>query len=136
MFVTAFYAVLSLQTGQLVYASAGHNPPLLLRPRTGEEEWLRTEGMVLGVLEGIHLGERIVALELGDVLVFYTDGVTEAFSPGGDIYGEGRLQAAIEAAADTPAQAMLEAICASVSDFVGDNPPSDDLTLMVLRRLA
>lgn len=136
MFVTAFYAVLSLQTGQLAYASAGHNPPLLLRPRTGEEEWLRSEGMVLGVLEGIHLGERIVALEPGDVLVFYTDGVTEAFSPGGDIYGEGRLQAAIEAAADTPAQAMLEAICASVSDFVGDNPPSDDLTLMVLRRLA
>ena len=136
MFVSAFYAVLSLQTGQLAYASAGHNPPLLLRPRTGEEEWLRTEGMVLGVLEGIHFGERIVALEPGDVLVFYTDGVTEAFSPGGDIYGEGRLQAAIEAAADTPAQAMLEAICASVSDFVGDNPPSDDLTLMVLRRLA
>ena len=136
MFVTAFYAVLSLQTGQLAYARAGHNPPLLLRPRTGEEEWLRTEGMVLGVLEGIHFGERIVALEPGDVLVFYTDGVTEAFSPGGDIYGEGRLQAAIEAAADTPAQAMLEAICASVSDFVGDNPPSDDLTLMVLRRLA
>ncbi len=136
MFVTAFYAVLSLQTGQLAYASAGHNPPLLLRPRTGEEEWLRTEGMVLGVLEGIHFGERIVALEPGDVLVFYTDGVTEAFSPGGDIYGEGRLRAAIEAAADTPAQAMLEAICASVSDFVGDNPPSDDLTLMVLRRLA
>ena len=136
MFVTAFYAVLSLQTGQLAYASAGHNPPLLLRPRTGEGEWLRTEGMVLGVLEGIHLGERIVALEPGDVLVFYTDGVTEAFSPGGDIYGEGRLQAAIEAAADTPAQAMLEAICASVRDFVGDNPPSDDLTLMVLRRLA
>jgi len=136
MFVTAFYAVLSLQTGQLAYASAGHSPPLLLRPRTGEEEWLRTEGMVLGVLEGIHFGERIVALEPGDVLVFYTDGVTEAFSPGGDIYGEGRLQVAIESAADTPAQALLEAICASVSDFAGDNPPSDDLTLMVLRRLA
>ncbi|MBC8450156.1 MAG: GAF domain-containing protein [Chloroflexi bacterium] len=135
MFVTAAYSVLSLETGQLIMASAGHNPPLLLHSRGRETRWLRTRGTVLGVLEEIRLEEQTISLEPGDVVIFYTDGVTEAFSPQGDIFGDQRLQAAVEAAAGSSAQAMLEAICDAVDEFVGDNPPSDDLTLMVLRRL-
>ncbi len=134
MFVTAVYAVLSLETGELVYANAGHNLPLLLRSRTGELEQLGKGGMALGVLEGTRLEERSVSLGPGDDLIFYTDGVTEAFSPQDDIYGEERLRATIQATASSSAQALLDGIDDSVSAFVGDTPPSDDLTLMVLLR--
>ena len=135
MFVTAVYAVLSLETGELAYANAGHNPPLLLRSRTRELKRFGTGGIALGVLEGIRLEERTVSLEPGDHLIFYTDGVTEAFSPQDEIYSEERLRATIQAADGGSAQAMLDTIDDSVIAFVGDTPPSDDLTLMVLRRL-
>ena len=134
MFVTAVYAVLSFETGELVYANAGHNLPLLLRSRTGELEQFGKGGMALGVLEGTRLEEQSAFLEPGDDLVFYTDGVTEAFSPQDDIYGEERLRATIQAAAGSSAQALLDSIDDSVRVFVGDTPPSDDLTLMVLHR--
>jgi serine phosphatase RsbU (regulator of sigma subunit)/putative methionine-R-sulfoxide reductase with GAF domain len=134
MFVTAVYAVLSLEMGKLAYANAGHNLPLLLRSRTGELERLGKGGMALGVLEGLRLDERIVSLEPGDCLIFYTDGITEAFSPEEDMYGEARLQATVRSASGSSAQAMLETIGDSVTAFAGDAAPSDDRTLMVLRR--
>jgi len=134
MFVTAFYGVLSLQTGDLVCANAGHNPPLLLRSRGWEIERLRTGGMALGVLEGVRLEGQVVRLEPDDYLILYTDGVTEAFSSQGDLYGEERLRAAIRAAEGGSAQAMLDEIDGSVVVFVGDIAPSDDMTLVVLHR--
>jgi sigma-B regulation protein RsbU (phosphoserine phosphatase) len=134
MFVTALYAVLSLETGELAYANAGHNLPLLLRSRTSELERLCKGGMALGVLAGVRSEEHVISLAPGDYLIFYTDGITEAFSPEGDIYGEERLQTIIQAAGDGPAQAMLDTIDSSVAAFAGDGPLSDDRTLMVLRR--
>lgn len=92
-------------------------------------------GMALGVLEGVRYEEHVVSLGPGDSLVLYTDGVTEAFSPQGHTYGEGRLRAAVRAAEGSSAQAMLDAIDGSVGAFVGDAAPSDDRTLVVLRRL-
>ena len=97
-------------------------------------ERLGPGGMALGVLQGIKLEERIISLEPGDYLVFYTDGITEAFSLEDEIFGDERLEATIQAAGDVSAQAMLRAIDNSVSAFVGDNPASDDVTLMVLHR--
>lgn len=134
MFVTAIYAVLSLDSGELVYVIAGHNLPLWLRSDARGLECLDTGGMALGVLEGLQFEEHAVSLKPGDCLVFYTDGITEAFSPQDDIYGEGRLRAAIQAADGSSAQAILDAIDASVAAFTGGAPPSDDQTLMVLQR--
>ena len=147
MFITLVYAVLDLKTGELEYANAGHNPPLLLRNRSLSVEQLEKSGMALGVLDGSQMEERQVQLEPGDYLVFYTDGVTEAFSPEGEMYGEERLEATIRGEADWvtdlnteatsgTAGEMLEAIDDSVIVFVGDALPYDDLTLMVLRRLS
>jgi sigma-B regulation protein RsbU (phosphoserine phosphatase) len=135
MFVTAIYTVLSLETSELAYANAGHYPPLLLRSETGELEQFGKGGMALGVLGGVQFEDRTVPLEPGDYVIFYTDGVTEAFSPEGDIYGEERLRATVRAAAADSAQAMLDAIDDAVVTFVGEGSPSDDLTLEVLRRL-
>jgi serine phosphatase RsbU (regulator of sigma subunit) len=134
MFVTAIYAVLSLETGELAYANAGHNLPLLLRSRTRELEQLEKGGMALGVLEGVRITEHSVSLEPGDSLVFYTDGITEAFSPDDEQYGEERLRAVIHSTGDACAQATLDSIDAAVDAFIADATPSDDRTLMVLRR--
>jgi serine phosphatase RsbU (regulator of sigma subunit) len=134
MFVTAFYGILSPETGVLAYASAGHNPPLLLRFRTRQARPLNKGGMALGVTEGMHLEEHEVALEPGDYAVLYTDGVTEAFSPESYLYGQDRLHQVIQATEGSSAQAMLEAIDSSVLAHIGSASPSDDLTLVVLRR--
>jgi sigma-B regulation protein RsbU (phosphoserine phosphatase) len=134
MFVTALYGILSLETGELIYANAGHTLPQLRRARTQRLEALAKGGMALGVMEGIDLAEHEITLEPGDLLVLYTDGVTEAFSPDDVIYGTGHLQETLLSADDLSAQAVLEAIERSVLAFVDGEDPSDDLTLMVLRR--
>ena len=140
MFVTLVYAVLSVDTGELTYANAGHNPPLLLRARYGEIERLERGGMALGVLESSRVEARTVKLEPGDILILYTDGITETFSPGGEMYGEARLRQVAQSAAQPPAGSIsalsiLEAIDHSVEEFLGQGAPADDLTLVVIRRL-
>lgn len=144
MFVTLVYAVLSLDTGELRYANAGHNPPLLLRHGTWEIERLERCGMALGVSEGSAMKERTIQLAAGDYLILYTDGITDAYSPQGSFFGEEGLQRTILAAAaradeatpEQPASAaeMLDEIEVAVEAFIGDAPVSDDLTLVVLRR--
>jgi len=134
MFVTALYAVLSPQTGELVYANAGHNPPLLLRAGDGRIERFKTGGIALGVLSDVEMSAHTLHLGPGDLLVCYTDGVTEAFSLLGEAYGEQRLQATLRSVAGQPATVALEAIERSVAEFVGEQPAADDLTLVVLRR--
>jgi len=146
MFVTIFYAVLYAEDGGLVYANAGHNPPLLLRSNTLEIERLVRTGMALGVELDNPIGEVRITLEAGDTLVCYTDGVSESFSPDGEIYGEERIQITLRAEVDwiaepgegsgfSTAQETLEAIDESVGIFSGDAPLQDDLTLMVVKRL-
>lgn len=143
MFVTIFYAVLDLDTGDLEFANAGHNLPLVLRGQSCQLEQLRRGGMALGVQEGNRIQGWKTQLSPGDYLILYTDGVTEAFSPQGEVFGEPRLYQTIEGAVackdprprDTlAAQDVLEKIDAAVLAFIGDGLPSDDLTLLVLKR--
>ncbi len=135
MFVTAGYAILSPDSGELVYASAGHNRPLLLRARSGEIEQLPQGGMALGVLARIPLEDHPVALEPGDCLVMFTDGVTETFSAAGEAYGEERLRATLLACRGLGVEEILERIQSSLADFRAGAPASDDTTLLIVRRL-
>jgi sigma-B regulation protein RsbU (phosphoserine phosphatase) len=144
MFVTIFYAVLDLDTGVLEYANAGHNQPLLLRAGTCEIEQLSRGGMALGVLEGNTIQEGQTILQPGDHLILYTDGVTEAFSPDFEPFGEERLKETVVEAAGCPAPGgeagtcgagqLLNRIDQSVQAFIVDGQPSDDLTVVVLHR--
>lgn len=141
MFVTIVYAVLSLETGELRYANAGHNPPLIKRRADGPVELLHRGGMALGVMENTIIEERQVVLEPGDLLVLYTDGLTEAFAEDGRMFGLEGLQKAIAEAngsdeggsGDTAT--VLDAVERALSEFVGNHPRADDLTLLALRRL-
>ena len=144
MFVTMVYGVLCLETGEFKYANAGHNPPLLLRLRSDELKLLERGGMALGVMDGYQIKGKTALLDHGDSLILYTDGITEAFSPGGQIYGEDRLFAAIQdvrkLAPNEPegtsnlAKIVLEMIDQSVSSFINSDSLSDDQTLVVLSR--
>lgn len=131
MFVTLFYAVLDAGSRELVYANAGHNPALLRHPDDRIEE-LRRTGMALGVLDGEAWHEQRLVFSPGDVLVIYTDGVTEAMDAHGEQYGEDRLKAAI-ASAPADAQALMDHLVHDVQSFVDPAPLTDDLTLLVVQ---
>lgn len=138
MFVTAVYGVLDSQTGRFTYANAGHNPPLwikypLTRPVPEIERLTRT-GMALGVDIGFEMTESSLELAPGDVLLFYTDGITEAFSPTGEIFGEDRLYTLLNYLAPASAADVLEAVDTAVVSFIAEAPVSDDITLIVVKR--
>jgi serine phosphatase RsbU (regulator of sigma subunit) len=134
LFLTALYALLDTASGQLVYANAGHNPPLWLQAATGDIQTLHARGIVLGILGSVELEEREIQVAPGDLLVFYTDGVTEAMDASHNLFGEERLQATVDANAGASAQEVLDAILDAVREFTGDVDQSDDITLFVVRR--
>jgi len=134
LFVTAFYATLDTDTGRLTYANAGHNRPLWLQSSSGEIQELAARGIVLGILENIELEEQEIDVAPGDVLVFYTDGVTEAMDNDGQQFGKERLQAVVAVTPDASAQQILSGVVDAVKAFTDDAPQSDDLTLLVVKR--
>jgi sigma-B regulation protein RsbU (phosphoserine phosphatase) len=134
LFLTAFYAVLDTNTGRLRYSVAGHNRPVWLHAATGAAVELSGRGIVLGIFENIELEEREVNIAPGDLLVFYTDGLTEAMDEQHRLFGEERLHAVIAAHPAASAQQLLEAIVAAVHTFTNLAPQSDDLTLFVVKR--
>jgi sigma-B regulation protein RsbU (phosphoserine phosphatase) len=135
LFVTCFYAMLQLDTGELVYANGGHNYPLHYHAASGEITPLRAQGIVLGIVPQPHFEQRSVLLEPGDFVLFYTDGVTEAMNGQRELFGEERLCAVLREHSDCPAQALVEAVLAAVQAFAADEGQSDDITMVVLRRL-
>jgi serine phosphatase RsbU (regulator of sigma subunit) len=134
-FVTLFYGVLDLRSGKLWYANAGHNPPFVIRrDRRRGPRLLKGTGVVLGILEDQRWGRRSLTLEEGDLLVAYSDGLTEAMNAQQDEWGEQRLIQATRHHQETPLAELQEQVLAQVYDFMDDTPQHDDITLMLVRR--
>ena len=133
MFVTGFYAVLYPDTGKLVYTNAGHNPPLWIYSNGNVESLTRTS-IALGVVEGTDIEERTIQLNSGDKLFLYTDGLSEAFSPDGDLFGEERIIIALKPELIKSAEQSLQKIEKDLEEFVGDEDQFDDLTMLLLQR--
>ena len=133
MFVTLFYAILDLREKTLTYVNAGHNPPVMFKGKTGELIMLRAKGIALGAMEDIELEERKIILKGGDMVVFYTDGVTEAEDEKERQFGEERLFKTIKENHNLSANDMIEKIKEAVLSFCGKQPQFDDITLMVLK---
>ena len=129
-FATAFYAVLT-PDGKLTYCNAGHNPPLLIRKDRVER--LETGGLILGLFEHATFEEETVRVSPGDILVTFSDGVTEALSLLGEEYGEERLLECATQFRDRSVPELLEGILASVRQFTAGAVQSDDVTALVLR---
>jgi sigma-B regulation protein RsbU (phosphoserine phosphatase) len=118
----------------LSYSNGGHPGPLWFRVTTGECQKLRARGFLLGAFTNIELEERQIDVFPGDLLLFCTDGVTEARNAAGQMFGDGRLQTAIETNPNAGAPQVLQAVVNAVRKFVGDRPQSDDLTIFVVKR--
>lgn len=129
-FVTAFYALLDLESGALSYAIAGHPPALLLRRRRGRVEDLGGAGPALGVIESAAFARGDTRMEEGDRLLLFTDGVTGARNPRGEGFGRERLAAALTRAAGLPTSEIPSALLAELEEFCSGSPRSDDAVLL------
>ncbi|RIK30681.1 MAG: hypothetical protein DCC56_10195 [Anaerolineae bacterium] len=134
MFITAVYAVLDLDKGELTYVNAGHNPPIWVRHDGAVEKLTRT-GIALGASEEARYEQRAIQLTDGDNLLFYTDGLTESFNNEGEFYGELRLTESIVINQCSSASQLMDVVEKSLLDFVQDMPPADDLTMLAVRKV-
>jgi serine phosphatase RsbU (regulator of sigma subunit) len=134
LLLSAFYCTLNIHTGHLVYASAGHNWPLWLRAATGECQELAARGIVLGAFNDIPLEEHQIGVAPDDLIVFYTDGVSEAMNSRGQMFGQERLRSILMDNASGSADQVCQAVLKALENFTGDTPPSDDMTLLVAKR--
>lgn len=134
-FITLFYACFDPRSGELVYVNAGHHPPLLRRA-SGEFERLSEGGIALGMFEGSTYVPGRTRLTAGDLLIAYSDGITEAENARGVPFDESGLMGAIRTFAEAEPASMGGQIFRSVERHAGDTRFADDLTLLILRRLA
>ena len=131
MFVTAWMGILDITTGQVKFANAGHNPPLLKRAN-GSFEYLKTRaGFVLAGMEGVRYRVGEITLNPGDRLFLYTDGVPEATNTDNKLYGEDRLLSFMNQNASMEATKLLPALKANIDEFVGEAPQFDDITMLM-----
>ena len=131
-FVTAVYGVLDRQNHIFSYANAGHNPPFLLH-RDGRMDPLTVGGLLLGAFPDVVYKETSIRLNPGDVLVFYTDGITEAYDDAGNEFGVERLQTMVYELRDLSAKDMVKRIREAVRQFQAPGSTQDDLTLSIVK---
>jgi sigma-B regulation protein RsbU (phosphoserine phosphatase) len=138
MFVTSFFGILEQHTGRLIYTNAGHPPGFIISNPRGRNPItaLRTTGMALGVSEQGRWTQKIVKLAPGDLLVLYTDGITEAANPDGQMFGEDRLLDTILSNLHRSSTDIKHLLLEEVHNFVAGTPRQDDIALIVLRREA
>ena len=133
LFLSAFFTVLEAGSGRVRFSNAGHNDPLWFHAETGLVEPVRLRGIVLGVLPEITLSQSAVELAPGDMLLFYTDGVTEAMNDENEEFGEERLIAVLRECGAEALVDLMRAVDQAVRTFVGDAAQSDDFTAVAAR---
>lgn len=136
MFVTAAFLRLASDGSSVRVCSAGHNPTLHWRAAEGRLDAIDADGPPLGFLPDTSYGGRDVALAPGDVLLLYTDGISEATRDGGPMFGEDRLRAAFVAAADQEPAAILAAVQGALAAWTGRDRQDDDVSLLLVKVLA
>jgi serine phosphatase RsbU (regulator of sigma subunit) len=133
-FITFFFSVLDTETGELAFANAGHNPPIVVRA-AGELQMLEGGGPVLGILPAAPYAEQRAHLGRGDLLVLYSDGVTEANNANFDEFGEDRFIDVLKRHRHEPAAAVVGAVTNALAEFAAGAPQADDITLVVAKRV-
>jgi len=133
LFITMFYIKYDTLTQWLTFSSAGHNQPLLYRFSDGSCHYLDAEGLIIGVKEDVFFEEKSILLDPGDILLLYTDGLTEAANSDGEMYGLERLSALLRKAHNEPLQNMIEIIYRDMIDFAGNLDLRDDVSIVAMR---
>ncbi len=133
MFVTAWQANIDLSNGNVKFANAGHNPPILMRYGSDFEYIDNKKSLVLGVMDGIKYKDQELQLNPGDVLILYTDGVTEATNSNNELFGEQRFLDELNKCKDKPLKEIYNHMKAKILEFQGDAPQFDDITVLAFR---
>ncbi len=135
LFITALCARLDLPSGRLAVANAGHEPPLVARADGSPIECLVGAGPLIGAFPTLEIPEVATELSPGDLVLFYTDGVTDARDASGEQFEEQRLFAAVDSARGGTAQDVVDAVAGAVDRFQGPTEPADDVTIVAIRRV-
>ena len=135
MFVTIFYGIYNIRTGEVTYTNAGHNPPYLMKANGTVEILPMSKDIVAGAINGFQFSEETFQLERGDTLLLFTDGVTEAIDPDENEYDNERLKKLLQQCGKLSCQEIVDAVKADVKAFAGNAEQSDDITLMAMKRL-
>ena len=135
MFVTVFYGIYNVKTGEVTYCNAGHNPPHLLTKNGEVRELPKSRDMMVGAFDGVQYHEDTLQLEKGDALVMFTDGVTEAMNIEREEFGTNRLKETLEEVAMHNCQQIIDSVKSDIAAFVGEAEQSDDITMLVIKRL-
>ena len=133
MFVTLFYGVLDVREKSLTYVSAGHNYPVMLKQGAIDTILLKADGIALGVIQDIQLEEQKIQLDQGDILILYTDGVTETVDRNDQEFGEERLTALLQENSHLSSSELVDLIKNEVIRFSEGQPQFDDITLLILK---
>ena len=133
MFVTLFYAVLNPEKRLLQYVNAGHNPPFVIKKNSGDVILLRANGIAMGVMDEVSLEQKEIELASNDIVVFYTDGITEAINGAGEQFGEKRLIETINQNMDLPVKDLIGRVKDDVFAFAQGQPQHDDFTMVLLK---
>ncbi len=140
MFVTVFYAIYNMKTGEVTYCNAGHNAPYIVKGQRSKVEGERVQKVVsevntvVGAFENIDYKEFKTQLEPGDTLMIYTDGVNEAVNEKGEEYGYERLENVLSTLQDKSCQEVIDTLKESLAEFTGEAEQSDDITMLVIKR--
>ncbi|MCZ6828135.1 MAG: PP2C family protein-serine/threonine phosphatase, partial [Gammaproteobacteria bacterium] len=133
MFVTVFLGTINLRSGRVTYSNAGHNPPLIKRASGAVDQVPDIHGPILGVQEGREYGESNVDLGPGDVLLIFTDGVTEAMDREDNLYSDTRLLQTMQEISEISADSVLKTVRGSVDEFALGAEQADDITMITLQ---
>ncbi|MGZ8164692.1 MAG: PAS domain S-box protein [Methylobacter sp.] len=133
-FITLFYLQYDITTHQLSFANAGHPPPLLLSPFQSECRQLDADGLILGIRENVVFEEKTTSLSQGDLILFYTDGLTEAENVQGEFFGIKRVSEIFIHYAPQGPQAIIDALLEQLKQFCQSESFKDDVTLMIFKR--
>ena len=133
-FVTILLGIYNTNSGRIMYANGGHSPPLLVDRHGNARSVGEATGTIVGMLENQEYANAEMRLLPGETLLLFTDGITEARSPGGEFYGEGRIRAFLEANHGKSAEALCDTLEKEICDFQKMNL-ADDLTILALRRI-
>jgi phosphoserine phosphatase RsbU/P len=132
MFVTIFYGILNIGTGEFEYCNGGHNPPYIIS--NGQAKQLElTNGMALGIIEEISYESKTITLKPSDVLFLYTDGVTEAMNKGEELYSDSRLERLLITLQTASVGEMIHSVVGNVHEYSKEVEQSDDITVLALR---
>ncbi len=133
MFVTIFFGILDIKTGEILYVNCGHNLPVFIRQGKQAKYMRRSQGVIVGAMEDVKFKSERMFIKPGDTIFMYTDGVTEAMNDKDDFFSDERLLEDMNTMLDKPIEKKVSGLMEKIKTFTHGAPQSDDITMLILQ---